>query len=761
MFSNLNLAKYRQLIIAIFLFLLIDVGVLIFNVYSTYELESDASKINLSGSQRALTQRMGKSLLNLQQEKSANLAVDDSIKELRNSAATFEANLQQLKTGGTDNAFFTTFGLNATAIGDALAQVEPVWAQYKALLKPIMASAPASLELKDITVASAESKSINEKLMTVSNAVVLQVQEAASIKAQSMRWIQITAIFLAAMNFVYILFKFLRQLGESDKVAESAQKETSDILNTVDEGLLLIDEHGKTGSQMSKAVHRLFGRTIEPGEDFRALVSRLVDSERADEIKIYIDLLYDPKVKPSLLSQLDPMKEVAILSDNHDKKQFLSFNLSQLRGDHSVVGLLVTVSDVTEKVLLQRELSSTQSEARTDVEDLLRVFEQEPATMQSFLATAKQKLSHLNEAMRTVGKSPTAYKTLINSTSILIHSIKGESALLSLTGVSRQAHAMENTLAGLLKKQDITGEDLIPVVYELSRVQEQVERIERLFKRITSSAVATAEPMKPVAASLASARVAPAPAITTPSQPAQAPVVAAPAPMNTQGKLPPSKLELTALDAAPVRPSVADVLKGESASLSPVTLLSTANVPPLEELARNLAKLTSTVASALGKNAQLSHDIQATMPSGLMLRVLREVLPQLVRNSVVHGIESVSERQEAGKPDMGQLTLSIRKHQNEMVEVSLSDDGRGITVEGVKARLIAMGVNVQGMSNSQILQQIFEAQFSTAEHVTEHAGRGVGLALVRESLEKAGAKLKVNTRPGLSTEFVIYFGVDA
>jgi two-component system chemotaxis sensor kinase CheA len=60
------------------------------------------------------------------------------------------------------------------------------------------------------------------------------------------------------------------------------------------------------------------------------------------------------------------------------------------------------------------------------------------------------------------------------------------------------------------------------------------------------------------------------------------------------------------------------------------------------------------------------------------------------------------------------------------------------------------------MSNGQIMQHIFNLQFSTSDVVTEHAGRGVGLALVKESVEKVGGKLKVNTRPGQSTEFLIH-----
>ena len=192
--------------------------------------------------------------------------------------------------------------------------------------------------------------------------------------------------------------------------------------------------------------------------------------------------------------------------------------------------------------------------------------------------------------------------------------------------------------------------------------------------------------------------------------------------------------------------------------LNPATAMFAGNLPPLEELSNNLKTLATEVAKSLNKTVKLHHSIEAVMPSGMMLRVLREVLPQLVRNSVVHGIESSFERIAAGKPEQGQLELTMVKRSKDVTEVSLKDDGRGITVDSIAQRLKDMGVDTEGMNPGQILQHIFNPEFSTAIHVTEHAGRGVGLAVVKEALEKAGAKLKVNTRPGQSTEFVIHFG---
>ncbi len=739
MFSQFNFKKYRPLVISVLIFLAIDLGVLIFNVYATYQIERDTVRLIKAGEQTKLAESIAKSVFSLEQTKKDNLSLSNSLTELRQSVTAFDANDKQIKSDALDSPVFALFGLERYAVTNAANAVDPIWKELKTGLAPLIDSASVGAEFADISNAKTQVLSTNTRLQKALGDLVHETDEAAVIKAQSMRWVQLGAIAIALLNFLHILFRFLRQLNTADQAADTARQETTDILNTVNEGLMLIDSKGKIGSQMSGAVHELLGRTVQPNEDFRRLIGSLVSPERADEIEIYINLLFDPKVKPALLVQLDPMKEVEIISNSVSNSatalnghRFLSFNLTQLRENNQINGLLVTAFDVTNKVKLERELSSSQSEAKADVEDLLRVFEQEPATMREFLSVTKQKLSQLNEAMRTVGKTPAAYKALLNSTANLIHGVKGESAALSLTGVSRQAHTMENGLTGLLRQTQVTGEDLIPVVYELSRVQEQVERIERLFQRI-----------------MGTERLA-------------SPIRAAVAPINTAAankKLldPPTQL-MSEVPVLKQTVSAAQVLAQESGALSPITMMFAENVPPLEEMASNLNKLALKVGDSLDKKIAFKHTIDAVQPSAAMLRVLREVLPQLVRNSVVHGVEIPMERLSANKPVEGQLQLTIRKVSDSVNEVSLKDDGRGISVDTVRNRLQEMKVDISMLSNAQILAYIFEPQFSTARNVTEHGGRGVGLALVKDVLENAGARLKVNTCLGASTEFVIQFG---
>lgn len=571
---------------------------------------------------------------------------------------------------------FTAFGLDPADLREGIRKLEKEWEPLERSLRPVIA-APEPL-MEDVEMAATKAIARNIRLMALCDDLARAIESAANTKTSRMRQIQVLAILLALVNFVYIVFKFLRRLNASDQLAESARRETDDILNTVTEGLLLIRADGTVASQFSASVSRLFMRSVRAGDDFRELLDNMLGPDRAAEARSYLELMFDPKVKPALLGQLDPLRDVQVNppAASREKPRFLTFQMTQVREAGVVTELLVTVFDVTHKVQLERELAATQEAARGDVEDLIRVLEHEPALLQDFLVGARARLSDLNQAMREVGRHPRAYLQLVQEAAQLVHGIKGEAAALSLTAVARQAHVMEDALAPLTQRADLCGEDFIPVVLELSRVQEQVERLHRVFDRV--------------------------------------------------GKL------AGAPDADGSR--------------------------RMEAMVDNLRSLTERVAQSLSKQVRLTaHIADAAIPPEVT-HVLREALPQLVRNAVVHGIETPGERVGQGKPAMGELRLEIGRGEDGQPRVTLSDDGRGIEVPVVRRKVEQMRSDAASLTDAQLLGFIFNPDFSTATEVTEHAGRGSGLALVRQIVERAGARLRVMTQPRRYTRFVLQFG---
>jgi chemosensory pili system protein ChpA (sensor histidine kinase/response regulator) len=177
---------------------------------------------------------------------------------------------------------------------------------------------------------------------------------------------------------------------------------------------------------------------------------------------------------------------------------------------------------------------------------------------------------------------------------------------------------------------------------------------------------------------------------------------------------------------------------------------------PFQRHVQRLSRLVRQVASDTGKKAELV----VTGASGELDRqVLERMLPpfeHMLRNSVVHGIETPEERVARGKPEMGTIKVGLHREGSEMVIV-LEDDGRGIDVNAVRERAKQRGLLQPGkvLTDEEALQLIMEPGFSTAEKLTQHAGRGVGMDVVVTEIKKLGGVLFTESVFGQGVKFTI------
>jgi chemosensory pili system protein ChpA (sensor histidine kinase/response regulator) len=140
-------------------------------------------------------------------------------------------------------------------------------------------------------------------------------------------------------------------------------------------------------------------------------------------------------------------------------------------------------------------------------------------------------------------------------------------------------------------------------------------------------------------------------------------------------------------------------------------------------------------------------------------QVLERMLPpfeHLLRNAVVHGIEKPEARQAAGKSDTGQIRLQLRREGSEVI-VDVRDDGAGMNIGRIKSKALALGLisENQQLSDEEAMQLILEPGFSTAENLTQAAGRGVGMDVVANEVKKLGGSLLMETQAGKGSRFMI------
>lgn len=184
--------------------------------------------------------------------------------------------------------------------------------------------------------------------------------------------------------------------------------------------------------------------------------------------------------------------------------------------------------------------------------------------------------------------------------------------------------------------------------------------------------------------------------------------------------------------------------------------LMSSRLVPLSRLVPRLRRLVRQIGSELKKPSEL----EILNAEGELDRVVLErmvsPLEHMLRNAVGHGIENAETRKKIGKPKVGKVVLNLTREGAEVV-LKLSDDGGGINVKQIKAKAIERGLMQEKseLSDSEILQFIFAAGFSTATEVTQISGRGVGMDVVHSEIKQLGGTVSINSELGKGATFII------
>ena len=174
---------------------------------------------------------------------------------------------------------------------------------------------------------------------------------------------------------------------------------------------------------------------------------------------------------------------------------------------------------------------------------------------------------------------------------------------------------------------------------------------------------------------------------------------------------------------------------------------------PVATLFGRFRRLVHDLAHETGKVIELVTEGESTEVDKTVIERLADPLVHLVRNSCDHGLEPPGERRAAGKTDSGRVTLSARQASGEVI-ITIKDNGRGIDRDRVRAKAEASGIiapNAQ-LSDQEVLQLIFQPGFSTAQQVTNLSGRGVGMDVVKRTIEALRGSINIVSNPGEGSE---------
>ena len=170
---------------------------------------------------------------------------------------------------------------------------------------------------------------------------------------------------------------------------------------------------------------------------------------------------------------------------------------------------------------------------------------------------------------------------------------------------------------------------------------------------------------------------------------------------------------------------------------------------PIAQLFGRFRRLIHDLARDTGKTIELSTEGETTELDKTVIERLADPLIHLIRNSADHGLETPEQRLAAGKPEIGNIVLAARQSGAEVV-ITITDDGRGVDRARVRAKAEENGLIQPGqvLSDNELLQLIFAPGFSTAAAITNLSGRGVGMDVVKRTIEGLRGSIELTSTPG-------------
>lgn len=169
---------------------------------------------------------------------------------------------------------------------------------------------------------------------------------------------------------------------------------------------------------------------------------------------------------------------------------------------------------------------------------------------------------------------------------------------------------------------------------------------------------------------------------------------------------------------------------------------------PLKDIYRPLKRSVRELSQSLNKKVEFNAKNEELRIESSLYDVLSNSLIHLIRNSIDHGIETESQRKINGKNPIGEITITAKETSDEVI-VSIMDDGKGLDTDIIKNKILEKKLKtnseINKMSEKEIWSMIFASGFSTAQQITDVSGRGVGMDMVKKSVEKVGGKIDIHS----------------
>lgn len=479
-----------------------------------------------------------------------------------------------------------------------------------------------------------------------------------------------------------------KNYGEQLSSLAFAQAETERIMETVQEGLFLIDQEGIIGNYHSHEAPVILRQEELAGKSLFEILKLHLSEKMYKTSRDFFDLLFDASRKERTVLSVNPLTDIEVNFPNPAGgfiTRYLGFSFRRIVAGGKVDRLFVALRDVTKQFELETQLREAEKTKEREMQVLLSVVHVPHEELEGFVKLATEELETINKTLRAedfavAGGKNEALRDRLKTVYRCVHNLNGNAALLKLDYFQSSAFEFESKIKNLLSRKTLTGDDFLAIVISQAELRGNLTDLQNLRNQLGN--------------------------------------------LHVESR----------------------AQKHEA---------------PTSILAEQLRKLVETSAADLEKSAKLTVDEFAlhAFAHG-RTDLIRDVLVQLARNAVAHGVETPAVRKAAGKPETAELSIHALPAPAPGVHgLAVRDDGRGLDIERIRQRAEKSGLLEPGQEASmeQIIQCIFESGFSTSDAADKHSGRGVGMDIVKSKfVEAAGGCIEVATENGKFSEFRLY-----
>jgi len=541
--ADLKLGNYTGIRIASIAFLITLLAVVIVSIYLSRSISYDSQAIDIAGRQRMLSQNMSKNIEIL--SKNEKKYFSKSIQDLKVAYKTFDDTLNGFANGGdtlnTQGGTATLQVVTSPAVREHITQAQAIWAGWKIDIEKVILTSESPDEFSVLIGALEEKvRSQNLELLKLMNSLTVSLKLEARNKSLLQTYISLAALIATIIYFFFIvilslsnlkrrdqkLLEFSKsiqknnldleqsnlslittqnsleetletlELSKNDAVSKAQklevlttdlsrlQDESDKIFSTVDHGLCLLKPDFKIGERVSEATYEIFEKKDLTGISFINLMRPLISDKDLSTLTNFLKLQFQGKTLASQLDKFNPLKSVELTLNwdgNTFKNKHVGFEFERIMSGDKVEQVLVTITDITQRVVLERSLEQAEREQAMKSQIIGELMTVDQTEFSRTIVQSERSINEINESLRDKeisGESeiPSELRVkIVNDIFARIHTIKGNASMAGLNQLGERAHLVEEELSTLKNKSSLTGESLLGALVSLSSLRELID----------------------------------------------------------------------------------------------------------------------------------------------------------------------------------------------------------------------------------------------------------------------------------------------